>query len=378
MRPSGYDLHSEIATSSPITVEVIDAQIKQAWRELNAEAEQRGEPAPLRTSILTLVVIASGDDQIRRSSRTLEQLVQILPSRVIQISILDNTSKLSASVSAHCAIRSGDKKGCYELIHINAGPNDLPAMPSLLSQLDISDLTTFAWWVGPVEMESPSFRRIASAVERVIIDSSEFADPLEVFQLYEALIQSQGDAIAASDLTWSRLLILRELVAQSFDMPAAVEMLAGVRRIDISHRPDSLAQAMMMAGWLTSRLGFEPLDASRLPDALRLIASRPDGRELQIILESIRSGGQGVRSIRIIGHSAQQSSRVSIRRIDDERASVNIDLTGVPRQNRMVHCAEGTVDQVLGMELVQFGRDAIYEESLASAAAFSRMIRNKG
>lgn len=375
MSTPGYDLNSPVATATPITVEAIEAQIKNAWRELNAEAERRNEPAPLRSSILTLVVIASGPDEIRRASATLERLVQAVPSRVIQISVQDDTHELSATVSAHCAVRSDDKRGCYELIHISAGPEDLRAMPSLLSQLDISDLTTFAWFVGPVDMTTSEFRRIATTVERVIIDSSLYRDPLDVFNTYRTHIEAQGDNVAASDLSWSRLLTLRELVAQSFDIPAAVQMLSGIRRIDISHHPNGLAEAMLMAGWLTSRLGFQPIDASGAADNLGLAAAHPDGRRLQVVLESTRSGGRGIRSIRMVGHSAKQSSRVSIRRVDDERAIVNIDLTGVPRQNRMVHCADGYVDQVLGMELVQFGRDRVYEESLAAAATFSRALR---
>src|SRR5690606_30322593 len=159
----------------------------------------------------------------------------------------------------------------------------------LLSQLDISDLPTFAWWVGPVKVDTPEFTRIAGVVERVIIDSSQFTDPLDSLHVYREHVEA-GETYAASDLTWSRLLTLRELVAQSFDIPAAVEMLGGIRRIDMSHHPDGLAHAMLMAGWLTSRLGFEPTGASRSPDALRLTASSPDGRTLQLVLESIRSG----------------------------------------------------------------------------------------
>lgn len=373
MRPTGFDLNSPVATASPMTVDAIEKQIQNAWRELNAQAEHRGDPAPLRTSILTLVVIAHGEVEIRSASRTLERLVRVLPSRVIQISIRDETDEMTATVSAHCAIRSGDKAGCYELVNIDAGPNDLRAMPSLLSQLDISDLPMFAWWVGPVQMDSPEFRRIAGVVERVIIDSSQFSDPLASFRAYREYVD-EGDTFAASDLTWSRLLTMRELVAQSFDIPAAIEMLAGIRRIDISHHPDGFAHAMLMAGWLTSRLGFEPSSATRLPNVLLLTASGQDGHNLQIVLESTRSGGRGIRSIRMVGHSAQKSSRVSIRRVDDDRAVVNIDLTGMPRQNRMVHCDEGYDDQVLGMELMQFGRDAIYQESLAIASTYAQLM----
>lgn len=359
----------------PFTVDSIEQQINRAWAELGARAESENAPAPLRTSILTLVVIAQGQHEIDRASKTLAQLVQVLPSRAIQISIREQTSDLSASVSAHCAITASDRTSCYELIHIEAGPGNLPAIPSILTQLDISDLATFLWWVGPVDIRSDAFKRISGSVERVIIDSARLSNPLAGFAAYASYLEAHRAVVAGTDLTWSRLLTLRELVAQSFDMPAAQHVLNDIQRVDMTYNPTARADALLMTGWLSSRLGWQPLEATESETTLRLVAQDGHGREVSINLSRAQAAGQGLRSIRLVAHTASSSCRVTVRRIDDQRAIVNMEMTGMLRHERIVHCIDGNDDQVLGMELLQFRNDPIYEHALHHAAQFAELLQ---
>lgn len=369
----------EHVSAPPFNVETIEEQIKEAWSELGVRAEQAGAPAPLRTSILTLVVVAQGANEIRRASATLMRLVQALPSRVIQVSIEDEHANMQARVSAHCALQPGGKPTCYELIEIDAGPAHLPAVPSILTQLDISDLTTFIWWVGPADPESDAFLRISGTAQRVIIDSARSPAPFRAFRRYATFSKNHVDSIACSDLTWTRLLVFRELVAQSFDIRAALEMLPNVHRIDMSYHPEAVADALLMAGWLTSRIGMTPFSAVTTGDGgLTLTATGDGSRTIRLVLTPVRSSTMGLRSIRLNGHSPARSSRVTIRRIDDTRAMVNVDITGLSRQQRMVHCGAGYEDQILGMELMQFNRDRIYEESLDHAAQFAGILEDEG
>lgn len=365
--------------SPPFTVESIEAQIHQAWSELGAIAEKSGAPAPLRTSILTLAVIACGDLEIGRANRTLEQLIQVLPSRVIQISVRDSTAELSATVSAHCAITRSEQASCYEIIRIEAGPDDMRAVPSILTQLDISDLTTFVWWVGPVDTRLENFRRIAGSSERVVFDSSKSRQPLDDLVAYNRFLTENQDVIAGTDLTWSRMLAMRELVAQSFDHPAAVEMLDNIQRVDMTYEPAARAGILLMAGWLSSRLGWTPTEASESGETIQLTVVTNNDRRVTFNLSAAQGSSIGLHSVRILAHTGTSSSRVTVRRIDAGRAIVNLQMTALPRQERIVHCAEGNDDQVLGMELLQFSRDLIYEAALEQAAAFAAMLLdNKG
>jgi glucose-6-phosphate dehydrogenase assembly protein OpcA len=372
-----HDVDSGIAPTAPITVESIEEKIHAAWSELGARAEEAGAAAPLRTSILTLIVISHGEPEIKRANQALERLVQVLPSRVIQISINDSTRDLAASVSAHCAVTSTDQSNCYELISVRAGPVHLRAIPSILTQLDIPDLTTFLWWVGPVDSGSTNFRRISSSADRVVVDSARFNRPLEDLNSYRLFLGENESDVAGTDLTWCRLLAMRELIAQSFDHPDALAMLTDLRRLEMSYNPAALAEALLMAGWFTSRLDLKPIAARRMQEMVGLTARYPDGKQVEFNLSPLTTRAAGLRSVRILAHNSLGTSRVTVRRTGQERATVNIEMTGMPRQQRTVHCADGTDDQLLGMELLQFGRDPVYEHALEHAATFARFLQRE-
>lgn len=375
MTVSERDLHAELNLESSFTVESIESELKHAWAELGAQAEEGHTAAPVRTSILTLVVVARGEAEISHARATLHSLVRVLPSRVILVVILRENEDISARVSAHCSFSLSDRASCYELIEIETGPTNLRAIPSILTQLEISDLPTFIWWIGSVDLRSPEFSRISGAAQRVIVDSARFNHPLESMGHYaEYMARNRGD-LAGTDLTWSRLLVWRELLAQSFDNPTAQEMLSSLQRVDMTYDPGYEADALLTAGWLTSRLGWEPDAASETRDTITFSACDQNQRTVRFNLTEISGAGIGLRSVRLVSHSGQQSSRVTVRRLDRQHATVHIEMTGMPRQQRVVQCIDNTDDQVLGTELLQFSRDHVYEDALDHAARFATMIQ---
>jgi glucose-6-phosphate dehydrogenase assembly protein OpcA len=368
------DLTSDVISAAPFTVETIEQQIHDAWAELGARAEDAGEAAPLRTSILTLIVVSHGEPDLSRANQALERLVKVLPSRVIHISVNDSTRDLRAVVSAHCSITSTDRTNCYELINLQANPEHMRAIPSILTQLDISDLTTFIWWVGSIDAQSEHFRRISGTADRIVVDSGRFIRPLEDINSYRTFLVENEAITAGTDLSWSRLLAMRELIAQSFDHPDALAMLNSLSRLELAYNPLALADALLMTGWLTSRLALEPVTARTMRDLIGLTARYPDGKHVEFNLSPATTRGAGLRSVRILAHSSLGTSRVTLRKTEHERATLNIDMTGLPRQQRTVHCADGNEDQLLGLELLQFSRDPIYESALEHAALFATML----
>jgi glucose-6-phosphate dehydrogenase assembly protein OpcA len=372
-----HDIDSDVATAAPFTVDSIERQIHDAWSELGARAEEAGAAAPLRTSILTLIVISSGEAETRRANDALERLVQVLPSRVIHVAFKDSTRDLEATVSAHCAITSTDQTNCYELVKVKAGPEHMRAIPSILTQLDIPDLTTFIWWVGSIDASSGQFRRLSGIANRIVVDSGSFDRPLQDLAELRSYLVENEDTLAGTDLAWSRLLSMRELAAQSFDHPDALDMLSHFSRLELAYNPAALTDALLMTGWLTSRLELEPVAAARSEHEFRLTTRYPDGKRVEFRLSPATARGKGLRSVRILAQTPAGTSRVTIRRTEQERATVNIDMTGLPRQQRTVHCADGSDDQMLGMELLQFSRDTIYEHALEHAVLFAALLQHE-
>lgn len=377
MTQTQNDYHTDPNQLHEFTVESIEDELKTAWGELAAHAEETSTDAPLRTSILTLVVVALGADDTKRARTTLHNLVRVLPSRAILLSIHADAPDLQAHVSAHCAYSRGGQASCYELIEIESNPHRLRAIPSIVTQLEIPDLPTFIWWTGAADIQSTEFSRLSDVAQRIIIDSARFNRPLETMRHYASFLGRTSPGLAGTDLTWGRLTTWRELLAQSFDMPAAHEVLANLQRVDMTFDPGYEADALLMAGWLTSRLGWEPDDASRSRETITFEACDLNRRKVRFNLSQIAGAGIGLRSVRLMAHTDQQSSRVTVRHIDPLRASVIVDVTAFPRQERIVKCADQTDHQVLGTELQQFSRDRIYQEALDHAARFATMLERE-
>src|SRR5262249_45125879 len=62
-------------------------------------------------------------------------------------------------------------------------------------------------------------------------------------------------------INWERLTLWRELTAQFFDGPTLRPYLDRIRRVTIEfvqNGPANRAQALLVAGWLASRLGWQP------------------------------------------------------------------------------------------------------------------------
>lgn len=374
MTVTDRDIHAQLNLESSFTVESIESELKRAWAQLSSQAEEHDTAAPVKTSILTLVVIARGEAEITDARTTLQSLVRVLPSRVILVALGRETQELTASVSAHCSYSLSEQASCYELIEIETNSSNLRAIPSILTQLEISDLPTFIWWIGSVNLQSPDFNRISSVGQRVIIDSARFNHPLESMRHYAEFMAHNQRDLAGTDLTWSRLLAWRELLAQSFDGSVAQGMLSSLQRVDMTYDPGYEADALLIAGWLTSRLGWEPDAASESQNTITFSACDQDQRSVDFKLSEITGAGIGLRSVRVVSHTGQHSSRVTVRRVDRQRAAVNIEMTGAPRQQRIVQCVTSTDEQVLGAELMQFSPDHVYEHALSHAARFATMI----
>jgi hypothetical protein len=63
------------------------------------------------------------------------------------------------------------------------------------------------------------------------------------------------------DLAWLRSTPWRERIAATFDPAKMRPELSGLSSLEIRHHPDSTVAAMLLVGWLASRLGWE-LDRS--------------------------------------------------------------------------------------------------------------------
>src|SRR3989442_542739 len=65
------------------------------------------------------------------------------------------------------------------------------------------------------------------------------------------------ESVYVVDLAWLRSTPWRERVAATFDPPALRPELRTISAVTVRHNPDSTAAALLLIGWLASRLSWD-------------------------------------------------------------------------------------------------------------------------
>lgn len=359
-----------------VSVDHISRELNRLWGDISRQVEEKSGQIPLRTSILTLVVVARGRLEMRTAHEVLHALAEQLPSRAIVIEIGKPGTPFDASISANCRMLSAGRATCYEVIEIRAPIDRLDAIPSLLVPLELYDVPSFMWWVGDVDFESSSFLRLSQSAERIIIDSSRFDAAPDALADFEAFLEGSEVACTGTDLTWARTTSWRELIAQSFDHPLTKGLLDRIQRVEIGYDPSAEAQALLIAGWLATRLNWNISDATATANEMTLnLRSRTSN--VTVTLTNTSAAGVGLRSVRILAGTGGRSARIAIRRRSDDLAAVAVEAAGLARQERIVRDRQPQLHELIGKELLIHTRDHVFGEALDFVSGVVRTMRSQ-
>ena len=356
--------------SIPIS-EIHDA-LQHEWGELSAIVEEQTGALPLRTNTSTLVVLAEAGRPAARARETLHQLAAAIPSRVI-LFILDRECESGwAAVWAHCALTPrGTSAGCYDVIEITLPPDRLEAIPNIVFVHRLGELPTFLIWNGIVDFDSDGTRAVAAVADRLVIDSESFADPLQATRDYRRFLTGQQSRLLGSDLAWTRMSTWRELIAQSFDPLGTRQFVNDIRRVDINCDQIQSSGAILLGSWIISRLGCSPAEATQSASLLELRSMRNDTEHGPTVrLGSSHLSGIGIRSVRILARSGPETARVSVIRGESGTSTVRVESPGMPPQERVVQHADVPRRELIAAELMQHGRDRVFDDAHALAAQY--------
>lgn len=370
-----------LETSRTVAIDQIGNALSEEWARLSGEVEAATGQPPLRTTTLTLALIARGRRASGRAREVIHQLADAVPSRVLLFNIDDSDESTPlAQIWAHCSIPGSRRNGhCYDVVEVRI-PNDrLAAVPNMIALHRIGELPTFVIWLSEADFTGEPIRRIARVGDRLVVDTENFGSPLAALRDYAHFLGTSGGSCAGGDLAWTRTSTWRELIAQSFDMPQAAEAVPEIGRIDIAFDASAESAALLLASWFTSRMGVEPVAVQRGRGTTSLQARTIDGsRQLSINLDHSHSAGFGMRAVRVQAHGSRSTVRVTVQRKEHDRTTVRLETSGMPRQERIVHHPAAPLTELVGAELMRFKRDRIYEEALAHAAQLSRLCLETG
>jgi glucose-6-phosphate dehydrogenase assembly protein OpcA len=223
--------------------------IEAALRELLAERHSEdGGFLPAR--VLNMVAFVESEWSGEIANR-LRGVGRYHASRLVVLSYEPKRTRLDAhaSVAAEGEAKPGDIVLLHETVIVELGDRHLDDLLTIADPLVVSDLPTLLW--------SPHGH--PEAVEVLLpLAQATLLDSVDEPVWHEAIDRANtlSDRVYVVDLAWLRSTPWRERIAATFDPPALRAQLETIAAITIRHHSDSTVAAMLLIGWLASRLGW--------------------------------------------------------------------------------------------------------------------------
>jgi glucose-6-phosphate dehydrogenase assembly protein OpcA len=247
------------------------AEIERALAELR-------EPSDLRTSVMTHTAWVP-EEWLDAARETLAGFAERHPSRtIILVPRPREDDALDAHVSLECFPLLGEERSmCSEVIELHLKGRRAEAAASIVLPLLLPDLPVFIRWRGRPPFGSDVLDDLVGVVDRLVVESREWDDVGEALRSLAELFERT----AVSDIAWSRTLPWRVEIARLWpDVADASELrVAG---------PES--EALLLVGWLRSRLGRDVDLAREAADRVEAVAV--DGQDVPTPKEPPRSASE--------------------------------------------------------------------------------------
>jgi glucose-6-phosphate dehydrogenase assembly protein OpcA len=203
-----------------------------------ALAEQR-PPEVQRTSVMTHLVWAP-KEWLAKAEQVLAGMAERHPSRTV---ILTPEPRRKAGLDAVVDVVCFEVEGSVssEVVELRLKGDRAKAPASIVTPLLIPDLPVFCRWRGEPSWGSDELAQILGVVDRLVVDSTEWKALPRSFERLGDLF----GRVAVSDIAWTRT---RDWRAQLATLWPDIRLVASIE-VTGPH-----AEALLLAGWLRSRL----------------------------------------------------------------------------------------------------------------------------
>jgi glucose-6-phosphate dehydrogenase assembly protein OpcA len=218
-----------------------------------------------------------------------------------------------------------------ETVTVEIGEHHLDDLLTIADPLVVTDLATLVWSPHGHHDAVDALLGLAQAVLLDSVDEPSWSDAVK----RSCELHRRAYVV---DLAWLRTTPWRERLASAFDPPAMRGELDRIEALSIHHHPESTVTAMLLAGWLGSRLGWKPEPLRLQGDALRGIAHSA-GRTVEIHIE--QAPEQQVRGLRGVALSTTSGRRLGLRRSDGGLRARTRDPDGHEREWTILGASRG-------------------------------------
>lgn len=375
----------QIQLEKTLDVEVVERQLAALWQQISGDGAETNA-AVWRARVANLLVFVTNETLLDDVQQMLEELTAVHPSRVLlMLGARDATDRdIEMAVESFCQTdkRTGSKRLSCEEVTLSAQGKFVVELPSAALPLLVSDLATFVWWRADIECADKVFDSLLRAADRLVIDSAEFANPpRELVETNRLFDEQTARRVGVSDLNWARLTSWRGLLADFYDVPVYQDALARIDLVRIEYvgpesEPETVApQALLIAGWLASRLGWQLADEPPLHEhdaTLSFKFSENIRLELTRVGQGERKPGR-LASVELLAtgdndHASFTASFIVSRSADNLHLIAEAKLGANIERGRVLPVRNRSAANLLSRELEILCNDQIYQDSVAVAA----------
>lgn len=351
----------------PVQLADIEGQLSRLWDQTVTPG---GLPSA-RTAVLTIVAFCRDSGSAAEVSKLAAAVATDHPSRVIIVTSQPGEPDISASVSVSCQLLGHiNRRLCSEQIHIEARGMDFERIGSFVQPLVLPDVPLVLWLAEAGAPTDPAFDRLAQVCDRVLLDMRTAREPAAVFDWVLGASQPGGPAVV--DLAWVALAPHRLAFAQLFDPEPSRAFVSRIDSVTIrSSRPrDGVrvnAEALLIGGWIVSRLGWDGFSFAREDNAGLHLAAL-GGRQLHLLFDAAAP---------LLGVALEAGAEASFEAsFDEERQEALLtSRVGAQTSETAARLTIRTADQVLCGVLEIALLDPLYAGALTSASAILAQVQ---
>ncbi len=365
-----------------LDVEAVERKFAELWSQTGGDVHGASAPAILRARVSNLLVFVGNQKWLDEAEGAVPEVAAKHPSRVL-LMLGDRRAEdrdIELDVATHCQVdnSTNERRLSCEQATLKAFGRFVSELPSAALPLLVSDLLTFLWWRAKTNSSDDVFNNLLASSDRLIIDSADFEDARELAEVEKLFGLQQCEGIGISDLNWARLTYWRELLADFYDVPSYREALSQIDHVSINYAPAKsdaptvAAQALLLTGWLASRLDWTYVAGEAKPEGFQsFVFSDRNQRRINVELKSVdtttRTPG---RLVSVELRSASEPPVVCrVARSDDNLHLVtSAEAGGDVQRGRVLPVRNRSAAALLGREMEILVNDEMYQAAVASAA----------
>ncbi|MFN2515649.1 MAG: glucose-6-phosphate dehydrogenase assembly protein OpcA [Pyrinomonadaceae bacterium] len=372
----------QIQLENTLNVEVVERQLAELWKQTTGERDADSDAAVLRARVANLLVFVANDASLHDANQMMSELTAIHPSRVLMIlgdkDAADRDIEMYVASFCQSDKRTGARRLSCEQVTLKAQGKFAAELPSAALPLLVADLSTFLWWRDSLRGSDKVFEILVRRTDRLIIDSAEFKDPpSELVKTYKLFTQENWRPLGVSDINWARLTFWRSLLADFYDVHAYEPCLDEIDYVRIDYVEPELApaavapQALLLAGWLASRLGWTVQSEQRREDeTISFQLSGKEGRNIALELKRVeraeRKPGRLAR-VELRSNVGEAASFAVTRSADNLHLLAEARLGPHIHRGRVLPVRNRSAAQLLSREMEILCNDDVYEEAIRMA-----------